>query len=227
MKSTLHLIPGIVALIVIVWLFGGCHDELLSNSDEIVGSGTLVTRSISLSQFSGVQLTGIGEVYVTQDTVQSIRVESDDNIIDRLSLEVHGSNLIIGIQKGSYSHATIRIYVSMRSVELLELTGAGNFAAVGPLDANALTCRIVGAGSVTLSGRASSETIMLEGAGSIYAFELESSHCSVLLTGAGSAEVTVTQHLEATISGVGNVTYAGDPPEVVSHLSGLGSIHRK
>jgi hypothetical protein len=227
MKSTFRQIPGLVALIIIVWLFGGCHDEFLNNSDQIVGSGTLATRIVSVSPFSGIQLTGIGEVFVTQDTVQSIRVEADDNIIDRLTLEVHGSSLNIGIQKGSYSHVTIRIYVSMRSVELLELTGAGNFAAVGPLDANALICRIVGAGNVTLSGRASSETIMLEGAGSICAFELESSHCTVLLTGTGSAEVTVTQHLAATISGVGNVTYAGDPPEVVSHVSGLGSIHRK
>jgi hypothetical protein len=227
MKSAIHKIPGIVALVVVVWLFGGCHDELLNNSDQIVGSGKVVTRGVSLSEFNGIQLTGIGEVYVTQDPVQRIRVEADDNIIDRLTLKVSDSKLNIGIQKGSYSNVTIRVYVSMKSVELLELTGAGNFATVGPLDGNTLTCMITGAGNMTLSGRITNQVIALEGAGSVHGFNLESSRCSVTVSGTGSAEVNATQRLEATISGIGSVIYAGNPSEVVPHVSGLGSIHRR
>lgn len=227
MKSLLHQILGITAFILVTWLFGGCHDEFLNTSDQIVGSGEIVTRNVALSSFDGIELEGIGDVHVRQDTVQSIRVEADDNVIDRLLLEVRNGKLVIGIQRGSYSHTTIRIYVTMKSVELLELTGAGSFAAVGPLDGSTLTCRLLGAGSMILTGRTANQIVELEGAGSVHGFGLESTHCSVMLSGTGSAEVNVTQHLKATISGVGSVIYAGNPPEIDPHVSGVGSIHRR
>jgi len=227
MKSLLGQTLGIVALILVTWLFGGCHDELINNSDQIAGSGTIATRNVSLPEFKGIELTGIGDVYVRQDAVQSIRIEADDNIIDRLLLDVHDGNLNIGIKKGSYSHTTIRIYISVKSLELLELTGAGSFAAVGPLDGSTLTCRIIGAGDMTLTGRTTNQVIVLEGAGSVHGFDLESAQCSVMLSGTGSAEVNVTQRLEATISGVGSIIYAGNPQEVIPHVSGVGSIHRR
>ncbi len=80
---------------------------------------------------------------------------------------------------------------------------------------------------MTLTGKAAEESITVEGAGSIHGFELESSRCTVLLSGTGSAEVNVTQHLEATVSGVGSVVYTGNPQEVVPHISGVGSVQKK
>ncbi len=227
MKSSACEIHSFYSILVVTLLLVGCRDEIVNNSDQIVGSGRLETRDVSLPTFSSIDLTGIGEVFVTQDPVQSVRLEADDNIIDRLLVEVRNGNLSIGIQHGSYSHVTVKIYVSMNSVQFLQVTGAGNFAAVGPLEANALTCRIVGAGSMTLSGSAASQIIEIGGTGSVHSFDLETSHCSVMLSGTGSAEVNVIQHLEATVTGVGSVTYAGNPPEVVTHVSGLGTIRRK
>jgi len=227
MKTIIERVSGIVLLVVAIWLFGGCDEKFLNNTEQIVGSGTLTTRTVSTPEFSGIVLTGIGEVYVTQDSVQSVRIEADDNIIDRLQLDVHSGKLNVGIQQGSYSHVTIKIYISMKSVESLELTGAGNFATVGPIDAATLSCTISGAGNMTLTGRAVQEIVALQGAGSIHGFDLESARCSVMLSGTGSAEVNVTQHLDATVSGVGSVIYAGNPPEVIGHVSGVGSIHRK
>ncbi len=229
MKPTSQTQLSLVTVLVATLLFAGCGDEIVNNTDpnQIVGSGKMATRTVPLSPFDGIQLTGIGDVYVTQDTVQSVRLEADDNIIDRLLLDVRDGELNIGIQKGSYSHVTIKVYVSMTSVELLELTGAGNFAAVGPIEADSCTCRIVGAGSMTLNGHVANQIVVLEGAGSVHGFDLESTNCAVTLSGTGSAEVNVTQRLEATITGIGSVIYAGNPSEVVQHISGLGSVRRR
>ncbi len=228
MKSTLQKITGALLLVVVVWLFGGCHEtSSVNSSEQIVGSGRLVTRSASVVPFTGIDLTGIGEVYVTQDSMQSVRLEADDNIIDRLLVGVQNGNLTIGIEQGSYSQVTIKIYVSAPMVKFLQVTGAGSFASVGPLETSTLTTRIVGAGSVTLSGRAASHVVELEGTGSVHGFNFESSSCSVMLSGTGTAEVNVTQHLEATITGIGSVIYAGDPPEVSSNITGLGSLKRR
>jgi hypothetical protein len=227
MKSPPRQCHLLFPVLVATFLATGCHDKIVNNAEQIVGSGEIVTRDVALPPFSGIELTGIGEVYVKQDTSQLVRLEADDNIINRLLIDVHDGNLNIGIQKGSYSNVTIKVHVSMTRVEFLELTGAGNLMAVGPLETDSLSCRIIGAGSMTLSGHASSQTIQLEGVGSVHGFDFVSSRCAVLLSGTGSAEVNVTQRLEATLTGVGSVIYAGNPSEVITHISGLGSVYRK
>ena len=227
MDSILKRIIGFAMLVVVIWIFGGCHDENINSADQIVGSGRIAVRSMSFPSFSGIKLTGFGEVYVTQDTLSSVRLEVDDNVIDRVSVSVQDGNLVVGLPKGSYSNVTLKLHVSMKSVEYLEVSGAGSFATVGPIEVDVLTCRIVGAGEMTMSGHAATENLSLDGAGSYRGFNLESSACTVNLSGAGSAEVNVTHHLEASISGVGSVVYAGNPSEIVSHVSGMGSIQRK
>ena len=227
MKSIPRPIGRFFLSLVVLFTFNGCQDEAVNNTHQIEGSGRLTTRVVDVSSFEGIVLAGIGEVFVTQDSVQSVRVEADDNVIDRLILDVREGNLNIGIQKASYSHVTIRIRLSMRSVEFLEVAGAGSFASVGPLVCDSLTCRIVGAGSMTLSGRATAQLIELQGAGSVHGFNLECSQSRIILSGTGSAEVNVVQRLEATITGIGSVVYAGNPPDVISHVTGLGSIRRR
>jgi hypothetical protein len=49
----------------------------------------------------------------------------------------------------------------------------------------------------------------------------------VTVTGAGHVNVYATRRLDATVSGVGQITYDGDPPEVNRKVSGIGSINKK
>jgi len=49
----------------------------------------------------------------------------------------------------------------------------------------------------------------------------------IRVTGAGSVDVYATQQLDAIVSGVGQITYAGDPPVVNKNVSGIGTINKK
>ena len=49
----------------------------------------------------------------------------------------------------------------------------------------------------------------------------------VTIEGLGNANVNVSEKLEATISGAGNLTYKGNPKEIIKEKSGLGSINQK
>ena len=42
--------------------------------------------------------------------------------------------------------------------------------------------------------------------------------------GTGSAQVFASESLTATVSGIGKLTYGGNPPKVQKNVSGLGSI---
>jgi hypothetical protein len=226
MKTFYPCLSHTLLLVFVALLACSCHD-VATSPDQIVGSGRIVSQQRTLESFSGVHLTGIGSVYVTQDPTQSFRLEADDNIIDRVTTTVDNNVLTIGLQPGSYSKITINVFVSMKSVELLQLTGTGSFSTTNALQSKTLTCGIDGAGSMTLRGTATEQVVQVQGTGEVHSFDLTSTRCTVSLSGTGSVEVTATQHLDAAISGVGSIVYGGNPPELIQRISGVGSIHKR
>ena len=73
---------------------------------------------------SGIQLIGVGKVYVTQDSVESLRIESDDSIIGFVETNVPGGVLAIQLRDGSYNNIMLRIYATVKRPGLLSCSGA-------------------------------------------------------------------------------------------------------
>src|SRR6476646_6158368 len=71
-------------------LLGGCM------FDAIGGSGKIVTEPRTVSGFSGVSLSGSGQVIVEQTGSESLTVTTDDNLLPYIKTEVHGSTLELG-----------------------------------------------------------------------------------------------------------------------------------
>jgi len=115
----------------------------------------------------------------------------------------------------------------MKTINLVECVGSGQFTSSDSIDTDVLTCTITGAGSITLKGRATSETIEIDGAGSVHNFDLVSSTCFATISGAGSIEVTVMNELSATIAGSGVITYSGNPSSIQQTIAGTGVIRPK
>jgi hypothetical protein len=159
-----HVSLSSLALIILLpmLLLTGCTNHL-SNPDQIVGSGKLLAQTRSLPTFTGIQVTGIAKVILKQDTTQSLRIEADDNIVDRVTAAVNNGLLVIGLQQGSYSKVTINVYANMKTIDRLECVGTADFVTTGPIKADAITCRITGAGSMTISGTATNQTVEVTG----------------------------------------------------------------
>ena len=77
---------------------------------------------------------------------------------------------------------------------------------------------IAGAASMDLSGKTGLFELELAGAGTIDAKSLVAEKAEVEISGAGTAEVSVTEELFADIDGVGTLTYYGDP--ILKNISG-------
>lgn len=204
-------------------LFGGCSKDS-TGPDQIIGSGKLVSQQRNVSLFTGIRVTGTAKVIIRQDAAQSLRIEADDNIIDRVTTSVENGVLLVDLQQGSYSNITVNVYASMQAVNLLEVVGTAEFASTAPIQTDRIVCRITGTGTITLSGTAIDQTILITGSGSIHNFDLVCSTCSATISGAGNIEVSVTEQLDAVIAGTGSIVYAGNPPVVHQTISGIGSV---
>lgn len=219
-------IPILVVIVLISTVLEGCFNHRHRDGDEsIVGSGRTVTEERNVPSCLGVQIVGSGKVFLQQGTRQSIRVEADDNIIDRVVTRCENGYLITGLEEGSYSNTTVNIYVTLTAIEDVEILGAGDVVATGPIQGDALKCRIEGAGNISLDGNTVTQTIVIDGAGNIANFGLVCSRCTTTINGTGNCEVHVTQQLNGEINGVGNIVYEGNPPDVKTSINGIGKIY--
>ena len=214
-------------LLLLIIPTAGCNRYSTEPEPDFTGSGRIVSETRSLAPFKGVVVESIGNVHVTQDSVQTVNVAADDNILGRVSTRVENGVLFVGLLPGSYSRVTIDFYISIPTVESIKINGAGNASSSAPLHCDSLLFVISGTGSVAVSGSVTRETIIVAGAGSVYAGDMVSSLCSATILGTGNAEVNVTDQLDAVITGVGSITYSGNPPIIHQQVSGVGSVIRK
>lgn len=209
----------------IFFLFFSCKENSrVNNPESIQGSGNLVSAEPNVSECSGIKIINTGEVYLKQDTIQSVRIEADDNIIDHIITRAEGGVLNVGVKEGSYSGITVKFYISLKNITQLIAEGAGKIECTGSLKCGNLSCVINGAGRIKLIGEGDNLNCAINGAGNFDAKEFTTARCSVAVNGAGQCVVYVTDELEATVNGAGNVIYYGGPASINSSISGMGHI---
>ena len=203
----------------------GCWETHHFNEPRY-GSDRIISEERSVSECKGICLKYAGNIYLRQGNEQSIKVEANDNIINDVITSSQDGILNIGLKNGSYSDVTVRVYVTLRSIELVAIEGAGNINVQNTIDTKDLDCVINGAGDIFLRGYGENLDCKINGAGNIDAFKFSVRNCTAKINGSGNCSVNVSDYLDASISGIGNIIYVGNP-EVKSSISGIGKISRR
>lgn len=108
-------------------------------------------------------------------------------------------------------------------VLVLELSGAST-TSCAEVQTDDLKVRLSGASVATLDGDASDGRVHASGASSADLGDLVVTDADVRLSGASNAEVSVSEHLEANLSGLSRLRYAGDPDLGSVKTSGGSSV---
>ena len=211
------------------------------------GSGNVITESRPVSNITGVNLAGVGALNITQGDTESLTIQADDNLMPFITTTVQDGTLVIGIDtsKGAVTlspSTPIKYELQVKTLDSILVSGAGSIQApalksdvltvttsgagniyLPSVEAASLTAGISGAGNMSLAGQVESQQVLLSGLGNYSAGELKSTNAAVNISGAGSADVWVTDTLNARINGAGSINYFGSP-KVTPVLSGAGSI---
>jgi hypothetical protein len=140
---------------------------------------------------------------------------------------------------------TMKIYVSMKNVTELQVNGGGKIlsensiasdyitlgvSGSGSLDVdikgNTVKAEVSGSGNLTLRGYATSLDASLSGSGNLKGFECPVETGKVRVSGSGSAEINVSNSLEAYVHGSGNVKHKGNTKTLTKKVYGSGTIDR-
>lgn len=140
---------------------------------------------------------------------------------------------------------TMKVYVSMKDIRSLQVNGKGKIVSEnsiasddlelgvtgsGSLDIDVkgrkLTTEISGSGSISIKGYATSNKIRLSGSGNLNAFNCELENADVKVGGNGTAEITVSDNLEAYVMGAGAIKHKGNTKKLTKKVYGSGAIDR-
>ena len=210
----------------------------------IRGSGNLTTESRSVKDFDRVDLSGCGQVVITQGGEESLVVETDDNIMPYVRTMVKARTLDLGFdaKHKNISPTHLRFTLNVKDLVGLKISGSGDITAasldtdrlevkvsgsgdvgIDSLTAKNVKVRISGSGDVELAGETTKQDIDTSGSGKYRAQDLHSETVKAKISGSGTTTVWATKSLNARISGSGAVDYYGNP-KVKANISGSGRI---
>ncbi len=234
-----------ILLIATALTFTGCYDDSSSPVDStiVVGSGDLVTVQRSLASFQSVDLTTVGSVNISSGSTQLASITVDDNVAGHILTRVNNGVLTISADSAvSLSGFNLTVDLTMTDLRSLQLEGVGNITILNQFNVDSVSlslsgvgniaCRIngdylhssnSGVGNIVLMGSADYHLLQHSAVGSVNAFDMNTDTTTATLSGAGSAEVYVSDSLDVTISGAGSLFYKGSPT-ITQRLSGTGQI---
>ena len=187
-------------------------------------SGSVTSESRDVDSFDEVELRGVGNLSINQTGSESLMVEAEESVLPKIKTEVVNDRLIIGPEPNTsiQTNQPINYTLTVKDLNALEVSGSGDVQAED-VSTDELTVTISGTADVKISGEADSQEIDVSGTGDYQAEDLESKEVKVNVGGTGSAIVSVSDELNAKVSGAGSVEYVGDPT-VQQDVSGTGEV---
>lgn len=214
---------------------------------RVRGNGNIKTESRNEHGFENIDVSGAIDVYAKQDSVQSVKVEADENLQQYIEVFLDRTTLIIRPKRGYNlkSAKSIKVYVSGPSFRHFEASGACNIYSENKLSgsdevyidlsgasdikmelkASKINVELSGASNVSLSGEAKDLRVDGSGACKIRCIGLMTENTYVDLSGAGNAEVYASVKLDVHVSGAADVKYKGNAA-VSQDISGAGSVKK-
>jgi len=190
------------------------------------GSGVRKTEKRELASFTAIDASGAYDIEVNSQKTASFEIEGDDNILPLIKTEVRNGVLLVRSDERYSSSKSIQLRISMPDLTSMSIHGAGEVK-IADVNNDHLKIDSTGAASITAAGKSKSIEISSSGAGDINAGALQAQKVSIHASGAASIDVFASDQLDVSLSGVGSVTYRGNPKVVNKNVSGLGSINKK
>jgi hypothetical protein len=210
----------LVAAVIFVLVRGDRAEAPSESSTD--GSGVSVTDDRDAAPFTSVELAGANTVVIHVGAPVSVSVTGDDNLVERVTTVVQDGRLVIDNTGSFTTNADMRVAVSVPSLDMVELSGAGTMTLDG-VTSDDFSAELTGDGTLTASGTVERLMATLAGTGTLDLHDLVAGDATAQLQGTGTIRAHATSTLDATLSGVGTILYSGDPT-VTMHNTGTGTV---
>jgi putative autotransporter adhesin-like protein len=190
----------------------------------IRGNGHIETEDRTISVFTEIDAGGAFEIE-WQSGSPAFRITTDENLLSYVESDVSGDTLHLRTHDHIWPTHGIKVVISSPTRAAARIRGAVKLT-VKQISGNTFALEASGASHVSLDGSIDHFLADMTGASELEAYGLRTKTAEISTTGAGDAEIAVTETLKVAITGAGKVTYSGNPT-IEKHITGAGSIRRK
>ncbi len=239
----LRVLVMVLFLTALLFTIRFCTRSVTDLRRSLEGDGNLIRyEHVPEHPFSHLKVQGNTEVFIRQSDMALITIEADSNLIPHLQLGHDDETLVFGRPHRLKMARPVRLLVSVPDLDKITIEGAANLDITDTFRTDGLWVEIhgagmadltlsvhhfkgsiSGAGEIKLAGEALVASNTINGAGKVAATNFITADQEVEVNGAGSAHVSVTDRLKATINGTGLIEYHGDPT-VTPKINGIGQI---
>ncbi|WP_306395420.1 head GIN domain-containing protein [Telluria beijingensis] len=182
----------------------------------------------SVTPFKTIDARGPVSLVVEVGKAHSVRVEGNQKFIDRVTTEVVGGELRLNFDDRGSKSVNIkdgeRVVVTMPALASFRGEGAGQMI-LNNVRGDTFDVNYRGAGSLQMTGHVGHLRLNAEGVGEVVAKDLVAKDADVTFRGIGDVSVHATNRLNASVQGLGNLTYYGKPQSVSRSVTGIGSVN--
>jgi hypothetical protein len=208
-----------ILLLAVVAVIAGC------SRSGVKGDGAVVTTNRPTADFSRLEVSGAYQIKWSSGPA-ALAISTDQNLLALITTSVSGNTLEIASKENLRPTKGIIITVSSSSLGEVQLNGAVTLTASN-VSGPELKVESNGASSISVQGSVTNLEATFSGASKLDAKSLRAQTAKVALNGASYADVTVSESLNASISGAGAITYGGNPKSVEKSVNGVGRIQAR
>lgn len=186
-----------------------------------MGSGHATTQPYDLSDFNAISASQGFNVIITQGSIYSVKVTTDDNIQQYIDVHKSGNTLYVGLKTGfGISTTQLKVEVTMPNLTNLQLSGGSQATGQNLTLVTNLDIDFSGGSRATLTGQAVDLTVSGSGGSNINLQDLQVQNARVDLSGGSQAKVNASGRLDVNLSGGSQLQYRGNPTMGTQDISG-------
>ena len=229
----------IICLILVVQLLTSCLYG-------IKGNGKIIKSEREAKNFNSIKISNGLDLIITQDTLEKVLVETDENLQKIIKTVVSDNELRIYSTEPIFNASRSKIYVTMKNINKVEASSGSDVnspsmlnlkdlkvaASSGSdiklnLSCDNLDIETSSGSDISLSGKTGKLIIESSSGSDVKAGKPNSETCSVTASSGADAIVTVSRKIEAHASSGSDITVNGNPIERDIEKSSGGSVRFK
>ena len=178
-----------------------------------------------VAPFKGINVHGPVNLTVEAGKAYSLKVYGKARFIDRVTSEVVNGELRLNMKEGERNNidSDERVVVTMPALQTFRGEGAGLMRLVN-VRGETLDVNYHGAGRLAIDGQVRELRLHAQGVGEVDTKALLAQDANVTFEGIGNVAIYAKDKLNASVRGLGNLTYYGNPRVVNKSVSGIGSV---
>jgi hypothetical protein len=209
-----------------------------------IGNGNLVASERVVSPFNKINGKDIVKVNYHTSSEYRVTVTTDSNLTEFVTTDVKDNVLNIEIKNGHYKFTKILVDIYCPTLTDIEISDSGDFNGIDRIITSTLKLnvsdsgnimvtiecdnflsQISGSGKIIVSGNSTDSNISISGSGNLDGNNFIVNNAIFNISGSGNAYISVTDYLQADISGSGTLNYNGEP-KIDYYISGSGKIKK-